>query len=150
MANILGTAVVKAKALLDKKPKITDYTAVWERWPDTSLTDGHVVLHSAQYLSRLVSFGPRVKVCPIFIDRKVSGRMLLLFKLEPNAYLPPYRVDGAEEILVLSGDISTVNGNGRVLKEGAFEKLPQGHHHEWRHTTSGCILHVHYFFEPGD
>jgi len=65
-----------------------------------------------------------------------SGPQSFLLELPPGCEFPDHPHPGAEECLLLQGDL--VN-DGRVLRPGDYVRARGGTHHHGLRTVGGCI-----------
>lgn len=81
---------------------------------------------------------PGVQMRNLFVDRE-TGRLTILIRMAAGAVYPDHEHPGAEECLVLEGDLSIA---GTVLRAGDYLRTPAGGVHGEPRTTGGCLLLV--------
>ena len=73
--------------------------------------------------------------------RKLHGEKTLLVRMDPKTVYPAHPHPGAEQCLVLEGDIQS---DGVTAFAGDFTYMPAGSKHDPLYTENGCLLLIAY------
>ena len=79
---------------------------------------------------------PGVAIRPLFTDPKKRTQTLMM-RMDPGARYPAHNHHGAEQCLVLKGDVCW---GDLVYEEGDFLVMGQGSHHPEIHSVHGNVL----------
>lgn len=79
-----------------------------------------------------------VETRTLFVDRH-ARRVTMVVRLAPGATYPAHYHAGAEECLVLQGDLRV---GDYVLGPGDYQRAPQGSWHGEQRTMTGCVCVV--------
>ena len=105
----------------DERRIVNIYEAEYEPWTDTDgSSNGQAVLQLE--------------------DRLPNGVGFHVYRMDPGVWSEPHEHTGAEQFLVLEGEL--VECDGTVYKKGDLVWLKKGTQHT-SHAPNGCLLAVH-------
>jgi anti-sigma factor ChrR (cupin superfamily) len=81
---------------------------------------------------------PGVRVRTLFVDRE-RRQYTALVRMAPGTSYPAHAHEGAEECLVIEGDLRFA---GLVLRAGDFLRTPPGYSQGVQTTEQGCLLYL--------
>jgi anti-sigma factor ChrR (cupin superfamily) len=108
----------------------------WTAWSPNLARDGLFTLPEAAQGEWQATGFAGVWVRRLFVDA-ANDRVTALFKLEPGTSYPAHRHAGAEECLVVEGDLRVGDD---VLQRGDYQRAAAGSRHPVQSTTGGCVL----------
>jgi anti-sigma factor ChrR (cupin superfamily) len=79
---------------------------------------------------------PGIRLRKLFVDRH-KRQFTALVRMGPGTVFPSHRHEGAEECLVLEGDLQI---GDIALRAGDFERTPPGFQQVEQTTRGGCLL----------
>jgi len=98
-------------------------------------------IHTAEYEPWLDDDGQPTRTSALQLDRSHKlGVGFHVYRMEPGVWSEPHEHTGAEQFLVLEGEL--VECDGTVYKQGDLVWLKQGTQHT-SHAPNGCLLAVH-------
>ena len=121
-------------------PAITESTSspqVWRRWESIAQV-GDLFIRRADEGTWEPTGVDGVTVRQIFVDRD-RNQMTALVRMTPGSSYPRHVHDGAEECLVLEGDLHV---GDTVLRRGDYQRAPAGSKHGVQRTEQGCLLWI--------
>lgn len=80
--------------------------------------------------------GVRIRV--LYVDRE-ANRQTYLVRMDPGTSFPSHPHHGAEECLVLEGDLTFA---GHTMHVGDYQRAPAGSQHSVTSTKNGCLCLV--------
>ncbi|MEK7408982.1 MAG: cupin domain-containing protein [Acidobacteriota bacterium] len=106
---------------------------VWKGWTATAASDLHVVRGGGGGWKPVLE---GVTAKQLYVD-PVTRFVTMLVRMEPGAAYPPHRHGGAEQCLVLEGDLEV---GDLVLHTGDYQCADSGSIHDVSRTVNGCLL----------
>jgi anti-sigma factor ChrR (cupin superfamily) len=111
---------------------------VWREWtahPETR--DGLAIVRADEGAWEPVLPGITVKRLSVDLERRLAT---MLIRMQPGSEYPRHRHAGAEECLVLDGELHI--GDDIVMRAGDFQRAESGSRHLSQWTDAGCVLLV--------
>ncbi len=113
------------------------HTHVWRDWSGDGDEENVIVRAAAKDQGGWEETGvPGVRVRRLFVDRE-RNQMTALIRMAPGTAWPGHEHDGAEECLVLEGDLKA---GDEIFYAGDYQRMARGSHHGVQSTTNGCLL----------
>lgn len=108
---------------------------VWKDWTDDAARRDTFVLRREDGTWEAAGV-PGVSVRRLFVDRG-RNQMTALIRMAAGASYPSHHHAGAEECLVLEGDLWV---GDMLLEAGDYQRMPPGSRHGVQSTRGGCLL----------
>jgi quercetin dioxygenase-like cupin family protein len=137
-SRLLAAAAGAARSGPGRGAPGRDDKQVWRRWKGDAGARArgglHIIRAAEGDWERTAVPGVSVKPLSVDPDRRY---VTMLVRMEPGSSYPIHRHAGAEECLVLQGDLEV---GGETLHAGDYQHADEGSRHAVQSTEKGCLL----------
>ena len=121
-------------------PPLTPPDGLWARIERRLAADQPIAAPAGLDIERFAE-GPWRRMAPGVRMKRLWGRHMLLLDCEPGAVVEPHRHKMFEHTLILSGDVTTEDGE---YGPGDYFGMPAGSEHAAWSTRGGCRVLIQY------